>query len=239
MSSTKRGSNYSQEEITFLLATVRKHLPIGQEEWKIIAHEHSEQFPLADRCFTSLRKKFNTFANARMPTGQPHCPPHIIEAKRILEAIKDEADIETFNNAVIAQVPAENNEAENAEAAADVPVEAIDVPEEQSNTSASSSTASSVPAPLVSPRLQRISTPRKKNSPEEVSVQDFFKFSMLQREEDRKERIEHERVRERERQEDRGKRDGEERIFRKMFMAVLMQGNNGKAPEGKAGNEEK
>ena len=163
MSATKRGSNYSQEEITFLLATVRKHLPIGQEEWKIVAQEHSEQFPLAERCFTSLRKKFNSFANARMPTGQPHCPPHIIEAKRILEAIKDEADIETFNNAVIAQVPAANDEAENADVAADVPVVDIDVPEEEWNTSASLSTASSVPAQLVSPRLQRISTPRKKN----------------------------------------------------------------------------
>ena len=64
-------------------------------------------------------------------------------------------------------------------------------------------------------------------------VQDFFKFSMLQREEDRKKRIERERVRERERQEDGKKRDSEERIFRNMFMAFLMQGNNGK--EGNEG----
>ena len=61
-------------------------------------------------------------------------------------------------------------------------------------------------------------------------VQDFFKFSMLQHEEDRKERIERERVREREIQEEREKRDGEEQMFRNMFVAVLMQGNNGKAP---------
>ena len=147
-------------------------------------------------------------------------------------SFKDEADIETFNNAVIAQVPAENNEAENAGAAADVPVDAIDILEEQSNTSSSSSTAPSAPAPGISPRLQRISTPRKKSSPEEMSVQDFFKFSLLQREEDRKDRIQREEVRERERQED-------SRMFRNMFMAVIMQGNNGNAPEGKAGNEEK
>ena len=57
---------------------------------------------------------------------------------------------------------------------------------------------------------------------------------MLQREEDRKERIERERVRQRGRQEDREKRDSEERIFRNMFMAVVMQGN-----KGKASNEEK
>ena len=220
------------------MASVRKHLPIGQEEWKIIAHEHSEQFPLAERCFTSLRKKFNSFANARIPTGQPHCPLHIIEAKRILEAIKHEEDIETFNNTDIPPVPTETNVAANEEVAGDVPLETVDVPEEQSNTSTTSSTASSVPAQVVSPRLQRISTPRKKRSREEMSVQDFFKFSMLQREEDRKDRIERERVRERERWEDREKRDGEERMFRNMFMAVLMQGNNGKAPEGKAGNEE-
>jgi len=191
MSSTKRGSNYSQEEITFLLATVRKHLPIGQEEWKIIAHEHNEQFPFVDRCFTSLRKKFNSFANARMPTGQPHCPPNIIEAKRILESIKDQADIETFNNTLIAEVPTENDESKNSKVtinndkkvAADVPNEGNDATEEQSNTSTSSSTASIVPTQLVSPRLQRISMPRKKNSQDEMSVQEFFKFSMLQREE--------------------------------------------------------
>ena len=84
---------------------------------------------------------------------------------------------------MIAQVPAANDEAENAHATADVPVVDIDVPEEEWNTSASLSTASSVPAQFVSPRLQRISTPKKKNSPEEMSVQEFFKFSMLQREE--------------------------------------------------------
>lgn len=120
----------------------------------------------------------------------------------------------------------------------DVPIKAIEVPEEESNNaSSSSSSAPSAPAPVFSPRLQRISNPRKKSSPEEMSLQDFFKFTMLQRKEDRKDRIQREEVRERERREDREKRDSEELMFQNMFMAVLMQGNNGQAPKGKAGNE--
>jgi len=41
-----------------------------------------------------LRKKFDSFADARMPTGDTCCPPHVVKAKRILEEIKKEAEIE-------------------------------------------------------------------------------------------------------------------------------------------------
>ena len=85
-------------KVDCLLELVRKFLPIGQEEWIIVEqkHKHSEQWPQTGRCFSSLRKKFNTFANSRMPTGQAYCPPHVIEAKRILEEIKKQAEIDTF-----------------------------------------------------------------------------------------------------------------------------------------------
>ena len=50
----------------------------------------------------------------------------------------------------------------------------------------------------------------------------------MQREEDRKERMEREEIRERERREERERRDAEERMFRNMFMAVISQGQSGK-----------
>ena len=60
-----------------------------------------------------------------------------------------------------------------------------------------------------------------------MSIQDFFKFTLSQREEDRKERTEREQIREKERQEEREKRDAEERMFRDLFLGILSQGKNG------------
>ena len=94
MAASKRGLSYSDDEIRTLLDIVGKILPIGQEEWKAVETQHNIDWAQTGHCFQSLRKKFNSFANARMPTGDACCPPHVVEAKRILEEIKKEAEIE-------------------------------------------------------------------------------------------------------------------------------------------------
>jgi hypothetical protein len=66
-----------------------------------------------------------------------------------------------------------------------------------------------------------------------MSIQDFFKFSLMQREEDRKDKIKQDEIRERERREERERRDAEERMFRNMFMAVIAQGQSGKVDKDK------
>ena len=86
--------------------------------------------------------------------------------------------------------------------------------------------------PAVSPRLQRVSNVRRKTS-DDMSIQDFFKFSLMQREEDRKDKIKQDEIRERERREERERRDAEERMFRNMFMAVIAQGQSGKVDKDK------
>jgi hypothetical protein len=159
---SRRGASYSDDEIDCLLELVRKFLPIGQEEWKLI--EHSAQWPQTGRCFSSLRNKFNLLANSRMPTGQAYCPPNVVEAKRILEEIKKQAEIDTFA-AVDEAIATEPNEVGNVGAPvpnavpnAHLPVPSVNVPTSASNES--SSTVSSVPA--VSPRLQRVGWNEKK-----------------------------------------------------------------------------
>ena len=66
MSNLGRGANYSDDEVHFLLSSVRSRLPIGPEEWKLVANDHKEKFPEVERSYGSLRKKFNSYANARI-----------------------------------------------------------------------------------------------------------------------------------------------------------------------------
>ena len=198
-----------------MLALVRQHLPIGQEDWKVVSQQHSLEWPHTDRCYNSVRKKFYSYASARMPTGDPNCPPNVVEAKRIVEAIKSKADIETFDSTEeeVDEVTG-SPESESQVSSGTTPTDA--------NISSPTPTQN---VPVVVPRLQRISTPRKRTSPEDMSVQEFFKYSLIQREQDRKDREERERMRELELREERLKRDADERMFRNMFMAVLMRGN--------------
>jgi len=256
MAASKRGLSYSDDEIRTLLDIVGKILPIGQEEWKAVETQHNIDWAQTGRCFQSLRKKFNSFANARMPTGDAYCPPHIVEAKRILEEIKKEAEIEMYGDEF--EEPAEAIEGDmvsvtttinedpagtvtpaasvaNPDNIAIAPViPAVPVP---LGTLPGGAQASSTTVPAVSnaatraSRLQRMSTGRIRrgaaSGTDDMSIQDFFKFTLLQREEDRKERMEREQIREKERQEEREKRDAEERMFRNLFLGILAQGKNG------------
>ena len=261
MAASKRGLSYSDNEIRTLLDIVGKILPIGQEEWKAVETQHNIDWAQTGRCFQSLRKKFNSFADARMPTGDACCPPHVAEAKRILEEIKKEVEIKMCeaeleepaeaiegdtvsapttsnedpagavtpaasvvnpdNIAIAPVIPANNGRA--------VPVPLGTLP---GGAQASSSTVPAVSnAATRASRLQRMSTGRIRrgaaSSTDDMSIQDFFKFTLLQREEDRKERMEREQIREKERQEEREKRDAEERMFRNLFLGILAQGKNG------------
>jgi hypothetical protein len=256
---SKRGLSYSDDEIRTLLDIVGKILPIGQEEWKAVETQHNIDWAQTGRCFQSLRKKFNSFADARMPTGDAHCPPHVAEAKRILEEIKKEAEIEmheaefeepaeeaidrdtvsaptTINeDPAGAATPASTANPDNI--APVIPANngsAVPVPSETlpGGAQASSSTVPAVSnAAARASRLQRMSTGRIRrgaaSSTDDMSIQDFFKFTLLQREEDRKERMEREQICEKERQEEREKRDAEERMFRNLFLGILAQGKNG------------
>ena len=124
-----------------------------------------------------------------MPTGDPTCPPEVREAKRILIEIKKRADIESFDDDEMEDYN------ETGPDVLDVPDVIDGVSNEESRAGATVATRAPAPAPrvpaAVTPsRMQRISTPRQKKSTEDLSLSEFLKFSMMQREEDRKEREE-------------------------------------------------
>ena len=94
----KRGPSYSNEEVKSLLGVIRRHLPIGPDEWEGVLVEHLESWPDTVRDVTSIRRKFSQLHNKKIPTGDPRCPPLVKEAKRIVYEIKQQAEAEEFES---------------------------------------------------------------------------------------------------------------------------------------------
>ena len=56
-----------------------------------MARGHLENYP--GRTLDSIRRKFNSLANHKKPTGDPNCPPAVRRAKRIFALIRERMDI--------------------------------------------------------------------------------------------------------------------------------------------------
>ena len=80
--------------------------------------------------------------------------------------------------------------------------------------SSQGSTNGSISSPNVGSSLRRVSTPRR-NKTEDMSISDFFKYTIMMREQDRKDREERER-------EERIERESENRMFRELILAALV-----------------
>jgi hypothetical protein len=90
---TARGLGFSTTETKALLRSIEKYLPIGGIEWDTVVSEHEGQFPFEQRTKEALKRKFALLHNRRMGTGNPHIPDSVRYAKRLIEAIKNKADI--------------------------------------------------------------------------------------------------------------------------------------------------
>lgn len=53
---------------------------MGQEEWEMVADNHSLEFPGMNREAFSVSQKFHALYNMQVPTGDPTCPPHVRHA---------------------------------------------------------------------------------------------------------------------------------------------------------------
>jgi hypothetical protein len=62
-----------------------------------VADEHAELYPTYNRGVDSLRRKFKEMCGAQVPTGDPTCPPHIREAKRLYVLIQNRSDADKFD----------------------------------------------------------------------------------------------------------------------------------------------
>ena len=86
------GPRFSIPELESMLATIEEYLPMGPEEWEFVADSHSLEFPAMNREASSLRRKFQALYNLQVPTGDPTCPPHVWQAKRLRYKIEERAD---------------------------------------------------------------------------------------------------------------------------------------------------
>ena len=87
-----RGLGYTQEETETLLSCIHEVIPIGPQDWENVLTKHSEHFPDTERDVASIRHKYNKLQSARIPTGDPNCPPLVRQAKRIHRDIEEKMD---------------------------------------------------------------------------------------------------------------------------------------------------
>ena len=64
-------------------------LPIGPDEWDLTLSRHSVRF--GGRDVDALRRKYNKLHRKRSPTGDPHIPWEVEQAKRIKYMIGERA----------------------------------------------------------------------------------------------------------------------------------------------------
>ena len=76
--------SYSNSQVESLLDLMEQYLPVGTQEWEYIANEYSSAHPRPLRDVASLRRKFNTLAKKKTPTGNPSCQPFVCWAKKSL-----------------------------------------------------------------------------------------------------------------------------------------------------------
>ena len=75
-----------------MLDLVEEKLPIGPEEWSMVATAHSGRWPQTRRTEESIRRKFQLLYRNKMETGNPSCPPAVSRAKHIRKMILEKAD---------------------------------------------------------------------------------------------------------------------------------------------------
>ena len=85
--------SYSNSQVESLLDLMEQYLPVGTQEWEYIANEYSSAHPRPLRDVASLRRKFNTLAKKKTPTGNPSCPPFVRRAKKIFNALIDKCGV--------------------------------------------------------------------------------------------------------------------------------------------------
>ena len=82
ISSHRSGMNYSHEELMSVLHTVNDILPIGTNEWQLVADNHAVNYTRRD--IISIRRKWQKLHRMKIPTGSPEIPEEVLLAKKII-----------------------------------------------------------------------------------------------------------------------------------------------------------
>ncbi|KAJ7305523.1 hypothetical protein DFH08DRAFT_825024 [Mycena albidolilacea] len=87
----KGSSNFSKEDVTKLLDSVEKHLPLGQKGWKAMQSDFG-------KWASGLGRPERDLLKTKKPTGDAHCPPEIKRAHHIEGLINHRADTRELSN---------------------------------------------------------------------------------------------------------------------------------------------
>lgn len=90
-----KGKNFSQAEIDCMLELIEEHMPLSASQWQTVVDEHMLLYPNTDRDVDGLRRKFNSLASKKIPTGDPFIPPDVKKAKKIRNDLSQFSGLKT------------------------------------------------------------------------------------------------------------------------------------------------
>ena len=187
----KKGPDYKQSEVLAFLDIMELVQPIGPNDWEAVAQRHFENYPEEKRSVDSLRRKFNSLRNRKIPTGDPSCPPEVRKAKKIAIWIEQRSDAGAEANendlGVVDEVPA------------------------AAGVASGGSTPSSVSAVA---GIRPMSVPRPPKADAISSLTEVMMAQMVQRQEEM-------RIREEEMKEEREERRQNSRMMNMMMMTMM------------------
>jgi hypothetical protein len=80
---TKEGVKFALSKVESLLEVIDEIILIGNLDWERVWNKHLAQYPTEDWTTEYLKHKFQELACMKVRTGDPNCPPHVCNAKRI------------------------------------------------------------------------------------------------------------------------------------------------------------
>ena len=86
-----------------LLNIVAEILPLGGDQWELVASRYKATIPpsCVARDAESLKSKFKTLRLVKKPTGDPTCPPEVKMAKRLYREIEAKASVVDFDEDIL------------------------------------------------------------------------------------------------------------------------------------------
>ncbi len=83
MAKGKRGLKFTIRELESVVEAIEELVPIISTEWERVWDMHMTCYPEQNWTAESLKHKFQEKARAKIKTGDPNMPPHILGAKRV------------------------------------------------------------------------------------------------------------------------------------------------------------
>ncbi|ETM00368.1 hypothetical protein L917_02903, partial [Phytophthora nicotianae] len=99
-SKSDRGKSWTGPELNRMLTAVEDILPLGGNEWDVVAGRYGKELPreFSERDVDAIKRKFLALKNALKPTGDPSCPEEVVRAKRAYYRMESRSGVEAFED---------------------------------------------------------------------------------------------------------------------------------------------